>query len=77
MTKVPYPALDPYVRARMKRDNDWYQWQTALKLVQGPGRVVRSKTDKAHTHMLDADFARFIRENNRRLPKYYLDSIIW
>ena len=77
MTKVPYPALDPYVRARMKRDNDWYQWQTALKLVQGPGRVCRSKTDKAHTHMLDADFARFIRENNRKLPKYYLDSIIW
>ena len=77
MTKVPYPALDPYVRARMKRDNDWYQWQTSLKLVQGPGRIMRSKTDWGHTHILDADFARFIRENNRRLPKYYLDSIVF
>lgn len=77
MTKVPYAALDPYVRARMKRDPQWYQWQTALKLVQGPGRVVRSKTDRAHTHMLDLDFADFIRRNNRQMPKYYLNSIVW
>ena len=75
--KVPFPALDPYVRARMDRDPQWYQWQTALKLVQGTGRSVRSKTDKAHTYVLDADFATFIRNNNRRLPKYWTDSIIW
>lgn len=75
--KVPYPALDPYVRARMDRDPDWYQWQTALKLVQATGRSVRSKTDKAHTHILDADFANFIRQNNRKLPKYWTNSIIF
>jgi hypothetical protein len=38
---------------------------------------VRSKTDKAHTYVLDADFSKFIQMNNRRLPKYWLDSIIW
>lgn len=75
--KVPYPALDPYVRARMNRDNQWYQWQTALKLVQGTGRSVRSKTDRASTYILDADFATFIMKNNRVLPKYWTDSIIW
>jgi Rad3-related DNA helicase len=75
--KVPYPALDPYVRARMRRDPAWYQWQTALKLVQASGRSVRSKTDKAHTWILDEEFANFIQRNNRSMPKYWLNSIIW
>jgi ATP-dependent DNA helicase DinG len=77
MCKVPYPALDPYVRARMKRDPEWYQWQTALKIVQATGRSVRSRTDKAHTHILDAGFAKFIQMNNRKMPKYWLNSIVW
>jgi Rad3-related DNA helicase len=77
ITKVPYPALDPYVRARMRRDPQWYQWQTALKMVQGTGRSIRSKTDRAITYILDAGFADFIRANNRVLPKYWLDAIIW
>ena len=75
--KVPYPALDPYTRARMARDSHWYSWQTALKLVQGTGRSVRSKTDRAHTYILDSDFADFIQRNNRIIPKWWLDSIIW
>lgn len=75
--KVPYPALDPYVRARMNRDAQWYQWQTALKLVQGTGRSNRHKDDFSKTYILDADFAQFIMKNNRVLPKYWLDSIIW
>lgn len=75
--KVPYPALDPYNRARMNRDKQWYQWQTCLKLVQATGRSVRSKTDRAVTYILDGDFANFIMNNNRTLPKYWLDSIIW
>lgn len=75
--KVPYPALDPYVRARMQRDPEWYQWQTSLKLVQATGRSVRSKTDKAITYILDAGFAKFIRANNRKMPQYWVNSIIW
>ena len=75
--KVPYPALDPYTRTRMKRDARWYTWQTALKLVQGTGRSVRSKTDRAHTYILDSDFADFIQRNSRIMPKWWLDSIIW
>jgi ATP-dependent DNA helicase DinG len=77
ITKVPYPALDPYVRARMQRDPAWYQWQTALKLVQATGRSIRSKTDKAHTHILDAEFANFMMKANRRMPDYWTNSIIW
>ena len=73
--KVPYPALDPYTKARMDRDPDWYQWQTALTLIQATGRSVRSKTDKAHTWILDEGFGQFITKNESKLPKWWTDSI--
>jgi len=82
ITKVPYPFLDPYVTARMERDPAWYQWLTALTLVQATGRSVRSKTDKAHTYILDSGFADFYWKNQRttansiELPKWWTDSII-
>jgi ATP-dependent DNA helicase DinG len=77
LCKVPYPAIDPYVRARMTRDPEWYQWQTMLKMVQATGRSIRSATDRANTHILDAEFANFITKNNRRMPDYWINSIIW
>jgi Rad3-related DNA helicase len=77
LVKVPFPYLDPYVRARMQRDPAWYQWLTGLTLVQATGRSVRSKTDKAHTYILDSGFGDFISRNERNLPKWWIDSIIW
>jgi len=77
ITKVPYPALDPYVTARSRRDPQWYQWQTMLRLVQATGRSIRTATDRANTHILDAEFANFISRNNRRMPEYWINSIIW
>jgi ATP-dependent DNA helicase DinG len=75
IAKVPYPALDPYTKARMDRDPDWYQWQTALTMIQATGRSVRSKTDKAHTWILDEGFTKFIGQNESKLPKWWTDSI--
>lgn len=77
VTKVPYPQMTPYIRARMNRDQQWYQWQTALRLVQATGRSVRSQTDRANTHILDSEFANFIGKNNRHMPDYWINSIIW
>lgn len=75
--KVPYAALDPYTKARMERDPDWYQWQTALTLIQATGRSVRSKDDKAHTWILDEGFTKFIGRNESKLPKWWADSIVF
>lgn len=77
ITKVPYPFLDEYIKARMQRDPAWYQWLTGLTLVQATGRSVRSKTDKAHTYILDSGFGDFISRNERNLPKWWVDSIVW
>jgi ATP-dependent DNA helicase DinG len=75
--KVPYPYLDQYTQARIKEDPTWYQWRTALTLVQATGRSVRSKNDHAATYVTDSEFARFIARNNNSLPKWWLDAIRW
>jgi hypothetical protein len=46
ITKVPYPSLgDRWINEKRRRNEQWYKWQTALKLVQGYGRSVRSLLD--------------------------------
>jgi Rad3-related DNA helicase len=75
--KVPYPYMDPYVKARMQRDPAWYEWLTALAIVQGTGRIVRSRTDKGHFYILDGSFEYFLTKNQKVLPKWWTDSIIW
>lgn len=75
ITKIPYPFLDPYNRARMQRDPKWYQLQTALSLVQASGRCTRSEDDYSLTVILDQDFERFLSQNQDILPEWWLKSI--
>ncbi len=76
LCKVPYPYLgDPQVKARMERDRDWYDWRTALTVVQAYGRSVRSETDRAVTYLLDADFPQFLRRQRGRLPGWFLEAV--
>lgn len=53
----------------------WYQLQTALKLVQGAGRVVRTPTDKGHLFILDGSWQRFARQNSHLLPAWFRGAI--
>jgi len=42
IVKVPYPDLsDRRTQVKMHRERGWYEWQTALRLVQTYGRSVR------------------------------------
>jgi len=75
--KVPFPPLDDYNKARMNSDPAWYQWRTALTLVQATGRSVRSNTDYAATYVLDSDFERFVAKNKNSLPGWWLAAIRW
>jgi ATP-dependent DNA helicase DinG len=76
LCKVPYPYLgDPQIAARMERDRDWYDWRTALTVVQAYGRSVRSETDRAVTYLLDADFPHFLRRQRARLPGWFLEAV--
>jgi Rad3-related DNA helicase len=77
ITKVPYPYLDPYVRARMDRDPKWYAWKTALALVQATGRCNRHKEDNARHYILDEGFIVFVTKNEDMFPRWWLDALIF
>lgn len=74
--KVPYPSLgDPFVKARMEYDANWYGWTTALSLIQATGRSIRSREDHAVTYILDSDFENFMSRSGGIMPKWWTDSI--
>ncbi len=76
IVKVPYPDLsDRRIQVKMQRDRGWYEWQTALRLVQTYGRSVRSETDHAVTYVLDSKFPGFVRGHQELFPAYFLEAL--
>lgn len=76
ITKVPYPNIaDKWTSEKRKINNEWYYWQTALRLVQAYGRSIRSKDDWAKTYVLDSAFNYFVKVNYNILPKWFLSAI--
>ena len=76
ITKVPYPNKgDRWINAKRHVDEDWYYWQTALKLAQAYGRSIRSKEDWAKTYILDSAFGYFLNKNRNVLPKWFIQAI--
>ena len=76
IVKVPYPVhKNPYVAARM-REKGWYEWQTAMRLIQATGRSVRSADDFAETYIVDSEFGEFRRKSRRLLPSWWLEAVI-
>jgi ATP-dependent DNA helicase DinG len=77
IVKVPYPDLsDARTQILLKRDRAWYDWQTALRLVQTYGRSVRSETDHADTYVLDSNFTSFLGMHRNLFPAYFLEALV-
>jgi len=68
---------DPRTRQRKNLIKGWYNLQTAIGLIQGSGRSVRTATDIAPTYILDAASPNWlmIARSNRLLPEYFCDAI--
>ncbi len=76
ITKVPYPnKSDRWTNAKREVDEEWYYWQTALRLIQAYGRSIRSKDDWARTYVLDSAFSYFIKKNGNMLPRWFIKAI--
>ena len=76
VVKVPYPDLsERRTVVKLQRDSAWYDWQTALRLVQTYGRSVRSETDHAVTYVLDSNFTRFVDAHRDLFPAYFLEAL--
>ena len=76
IVKMPYMFLgDKQIRRKMELDQDWYNWKTALSLVQAAGRGVRHKDDFCTIYIMDSQFGFFLKKNKKFLPDYFVDAI--
>lgn len=76
IAKVPYPNLgDVQMKRRFEISKNYYQYITALALMQSYGRSVRSKNDWAVTYIVDEDFDRFMMYNKRMLSDWFLEAL--
>lgn len=74
--KVPFPFLgDAWVKKRMQLSDNWYKRQALISMIQGGGRIVRSKQDWGHVYILDSSFGYLLSQTKRISPKWWTDSI--
>ena len=66
--KLPYPDLaDKQIRLRANADEDWYNYKTALSLIQTYGRGMRFEEDYCRTYLIDSRIGDFIL-NSKFMP---------
>jgi Rad3-related DNA helicase len=76
ITKLPFPSLgSKIVQGRRRAVPEWYDYTTALKLIQATGRSVRTETDTAATYILDVAFDWFYRRNRKLFPRYWQEAV--
>jgi Rad3-related DNA helicase len=74
--KVPYPSMgDPQIKARMERQGAYYDWLTALKLIQSYGRTIRSEDDWSVTYIVDGGFERFYKRTRKLIPGWFSEAL--
>ena len=67
--KIPYPYLgDKWVKARMKRWNWWYNYETAKTIIQSIGRSIRNENDYATTYIIDSAWSTFFGRTKHLYP---------
>ena len=70
--KVPYPHLgDKYVAAKLAHSQSWYSWKTAVSVLQGVGRSIRTPDDWAITYLIDGCFADLFKSATTQFPEEF------
>ncbi len=73
--KVPFGNLgDQWIKRRMELSMEWYQRQALINIIQGGGRVVRSKDDWGQVYILDGSFAYLYKQTFNQIPKWWRDA---
>lgn len=73
--KVPYGYLgDQWIKRRMEMSNEWYQRQALIAVIQGCGRIVRSKEDKGVVYILDSNWGRLMSNASHKIPQWWKDG---
>ncbi|WP_458404044.1 helicase C-terminal domain-containing protein [Methanobrevibacter sp.] len=73
--KIPYPDLgDKQTAVRNQFDHKWYDYRTALALVQTHGRGMRFDEDYCTTYFIDSRFLSYVSQN-RFIPDTFTKAI--
>ena len=73
--KVPFPNMaDNWIKRRMELSQEWYTRQTLINIIQGGGRIVRSKDDWGVTYILDASFEFLYNRSGRMIPEWWREG---
>jgi len=69
--KVLYTGRDSWINEREKLDPGYYGRQTAARMVQACGRVVRGREDWARIYILDSNFWNVLKQYPEEFPPYF------
>jgi len=73
--KVPFGNLgDQWIKARLDLSNEWYQRHAVINIIQGGGRVVRSKDDWGEVYILDSSWSYLLSQTVRSIPDWWLEA---
>lgn len=73
--KVPFGYLgDQWIKRRMQMSEEWYQRRALIDIIQGGGRIVRSRNDWGHVYILDQSWQYLLSRTRSILPKYWLEA---
>ncbi len=77
--KIPFPYLgDKQVHMRMKKDQRWYAYKTAMTLMQAYGRGMRAEDDSCVTYILDSDILMLLKSPLYKslIPEFFKEAIV-
>mgnify|MGYP001037476294 CR=1 FL=1 len=75
IVKIPYGFLgDQWIKRRMEISSEWYQRQAIVDIIQGAGRVVRSKDDWGHVYILDSSWGYLYTQTKGIIPDWWHDG---
>ena len=77
--KIPFPYLgDKQINMRMKKDQRWYAYKTAMTLVQTYGRGMRADDDSCVTYILDSDIQMLLKSPLYKslIPDFFKEAIV-
>ena len=77
--KIPFPYLgDKQISMRMKKDQRWYAYKTAMTLVQTYGRGMRAEDDSCVTYIIDSDIKTLLKSPLYKslIPEFFKEAIV-
>lgn len=77
--KIPYPNIsDKQTNIRRKKERIWYDYQTAINLVQTYGRGMRSEDDYCTTYFIDSRIKSYLKRDsirNNLIPDFFKEAV--